>query len=51
MRSGFSGDGFSDEVHSLRAEYDADMCCLIVDGRDTAWCGWAYGFNQSRHRA
>ncbi|WP_372797061.1 M12 family metallo-peptidase, partial [Pontiella sp.] len=24
---------------------DADMCCLIVDGRDTAWCGWAYGFD------
>ncbi|VGO14374.1 hypothetical protein PDESU_02935 [Pontiella desulfatans] len=40
-----NGDGFADEVHTLRNEYDADMCCLIVDGRDTAWCGWAYGFD------
>jgi hypothetical protein len=40
-----SGDGFADEVHTLRNEYDADMCCLIVDGRDTSWCGWAYGFD------
>lgn len=39
------GDGKFDEVHRLRANYDADMCCLLTDGRDYAWCGWSYGFD------
>ncbi len=40
-----SGDGFMDEIHDLRTNYDADMCCLIVDGTDPDWCGIAYGFD------
>lgn len=44
-----SGDGFMDEVHTLRADYDADMCCLIVDGTDPDWCGWAYGFDYTSY--
>jgi hypothetical protein len=39
------GDGKFDEVHPLRADYDADMCCLLTDGRDYAWSGWSYGFD------
>jgi hypothetical protein len=44
-----SGDGFMDEVHTLRTDYDADMCCLMVDGTDTAWCGWAFGFDYTSY--
>lgn len=44
-----NGDGFMDEVHTLRADYDADMCCLIVDGTDPDWCGWAYGFDYTAY--
>jgi hypothetical protein len=44
-----NGDGFMDEVHTLRADYDADMCCLIVDGTDSDWCGWAYGFDYTSY--
>ena len=40
-----NGDGKFDEVHQLRADYDADMCCLLTDGRDYVWCGWSYGFD------
>jgi hypothetical protein len=40
-----NGDGKADEVHQLRDDYDADMCCLITDGRDFAWCGDSYGFD------
>ncbi|MGA1238475.1 MAG: 3-coathanger stack domain-containing protein [Limisphaerales bacterium] len=40
-----NGDGKGDEVHQLRADFDADMCCLITDGRDYSWCGWSYGFD------
>ncbi len=40
-----NGDGKGDEVHQLRADFDADMCCLLTDGRDYSWCGWAYGFD------
>lgn len=40
-----NGDGVMDDVHIFRANYDADMCCLIVDGTDPDWCGWAYGFD------
>jgi hypothetical protein len=40
-----NGDGFMDEVHAHRTNYDADMCCLIVDGTDPDWCGWAFGFD------
>jgi hypothetical protein len=39
------GDGKADEVHQLRADYDADMCSLITDGRDIFWCGDSYGFD------
>ncbi len=42
-------DGNADEVHALRADYDADMCCLLVDGRDTDWCGWAFGFDYTAY--
>lgn len=41
------GDGFMDEVHALRDEYDADMCSLIVDGTDPDWCGIAFGFDHT----
>ncbi|MGE3309595.1 MAG: M12 family metallo-peptidase, partial [Limisphaerales bacterium] len=44
-----NGDGFMDEVHTLRADYDADMCCLIVDGTDPDWCGLAYGFDYTAY--
>lgn len=44
-----SGDGFMDEVHTLRTDYDADMCCLMVDGTDTDWCGWAFGFDYTAY--
>lgn len=40
-----NGDGKFDEVHQLRADFDADMCCLLTDGRDYGWCGWSYGFD------
>lgn len=40
-----SGDSKWNEIHGLRSTYDADMCCLITDGRDTDWCGWAFGFD------
>lgn len=40
-----NGDGKADEVHQLRADYDADMCSLITDGRDILWCGDSYGFD------
>lgn len=43
------GDGFMDEVHALRADYDADMCCLLVDGTDPDWCGWAYDFDYTAY--
>ncbi len=42
-------DGDADEVHALRNDYDADMCCLLVDGRDTDWCGWAFDFNYTSY--
>ncbi len=42
-----NGDGFMDEVHTHRTNYDADMCCLIVDGTDPDWCGWAFGFDHT----
>jgi hypothetical protein len=42
-------DGKSDEVHALRADYDADMCCLLIDGTDPDWCGWAYGFDYTAY--
>ncbi len=41
------GDGKADEVHVLRADFDADMCSLITDGRDIFWCGDSYGFDYS----
>jgi len=44
-----SGDSKWNEVHGLRASYDADMCCLLTDGRDTAWCGWSYGFDYTSY--
>lgn len=44
-----SGDGFMDEVHTFRANYDADMCCLMIDGTDPDWCGWAYGFDYTSY--
>ncbi len=44
-----SGDGFMDEVHTFRTDYDADMCCLLVDGTDSEWCGWAYDFNYTSY--
>lgn len=44
-----SGDTKWNEVHGLRSSYDADMCCLIVDGRDTDWCGWSYGFDYTSY--
>jgi hypothetical protein len=40
-----NGDGKGDEVHQLRTDFDADMCCLLTDGRDYSWCGWSYGFD------
>jgi hypothetical protein len=43
-----NGDGFMDEVHTLRTDYDADMCCLVIDGRPD-WCGWAYDFDYTSY--
>jgi len=37
-------DGYMDEVHTLRDQYDADMCCVIQDG-SSDYCGRAYGFD------
>jgi len=34
-------DGFMDEVHTLRNQYGADACCLILNG--SQYCGVAYG--------
>jgi len=44
-----TSDGIMDEVHQLRADYDADMCALIIDGTDPDWCGWAYGFDYTSY--
>ena len=44
-----NGDGVMDEVHTLRSDYDADMCALIIDGTDPDWCGWAYGFDYTAY--
>jgi hypothetical protein len=44
-----NGDGVMDEVHTMRADYDADMCSLIVDGTDPDWCGWAYDFDYTAY--
>ena len=35
------GDGFMDEVHTLRDQFGADACALILNG--SQYCGVAYG--------
>lgn len=35
------GDGFMDETHTLRDQFGADACCLILNG--SQYCGVAYG--------
>jgi len=37
------GDGYIDEVHSLRNKYSADICVLMLDKED--YCGEAYAIN------
>lgn len=37
-------DGNADEIHDLRDQYDADMCCLITDGTSSL-CGRAFDFD------
>jgi peptidyl-Asp metalloendopeptidase len=36
-----NGDGFMDQVHTLRDQFGADACSLILNG--TQYCGVAYG--------
>lgn len=36
----FNGDGFADEVHSLRERYSADICVLLVNNNE--YCGLAW---------
>ncbi|MCB8946088.1 MAG: hypothetical protein H6658_20275 [Ardenticatenaceae bacterium] len=36
------GDGFMDNVHTLRDTYHADFVALIVDGTDLSGCGIGY---------
>jgi hypothetical protein len=35
-----NGDGFMDETHTLRDQFGADACCLILNG--SQYCGVAY---------
>lgn len=37
-----TSDGFIDEVHDLRAYFDADMCVLITENLQSNVCGEAY---------
>ncbi len=43
-----NGDGFADEVHSLRERYSADVCVLLVN--NTTYCGLAW-LNANKDRA
>lgn len=36
-----SGDGYMDEVHTLRNKYSADICVLLIS--DSSYCGLATG--------
>jgi hypothetical protein len=38
-RFAINGDGYMDEVHSLRDKYSADVCVLL--NNDSQWCGVA----------
>ena len=44
-----SGDGYMDEVHSLRNKYSADVCVLLIS--DSLYCGLASGIGVSAANA
>jgi len=43
------GDGYMDEVHSLRDKYSADICVLFIV--NNAYCGLASGINVGKNNA
>ena len=43
------GDGFMDEVHTLRNKYSADVCVLLIN--DTIYCGLATGIGVTEDKA
>jgi hypothetical protein len=45
-----NNDGYMDEVHTLRNQYSADVCLLLVSNNVDA-CGIAYGINVSATNA
>lgn len=44
-----SGDGYMDEVHTLRNKYTADVCVLLIN--DTTYCGLAPGIGVAENMA
>ena len=44
-----SGDGYMDEVHTLRNKYSADVCVLLIN--DTTYCGLAPGIGVAENMA
>ena len=44
-----SGDGYMDEVHTLRNKYSADVCVLLIN--DTTYCGLAPGIGVAENKA
>lgn len=49
LRFRISGDGYMDEVHSLRDKYSADVCVLL--NNDTTNCGLAPGIGVTEDKA
>ena len=44
-----SGDGYMDEVHTLRDKYSADVCVLLIN--DCSLCGYAAGIGVTADNA
>ena len=44
-----SGDGYMDEVHTLRNKYSADVCVLLIN--DCEYCGLASGISVTKYEA
>ena len=44
-----AGDGYMDEVHTLRDKYSADVCVLLI--KDPTYCGLAPGIGFTENKA